>query len=195
MNDALIRLYRRISMLVGIGRSTGVADDSGRAQTLQYTTPLDVRGDTLRMTEFGFSSGLPVGSDVLVLSLGGDRSSQVIIASHHGTTRFTQLAAGETVIYDAQGKSVLLGKDQLTVNCAGQDIQVMAARIATVTASERVRLETPRLECSGDIVDHCDTNAVTLRMLRDAYNVHGHDVRNVQSGDGTVTSDSTNQEV
>lgn len=77
MNDALARLYRRITMMVGIGRTTGVSDDRGTTQTLQYKTPFDVRGDTLRMTEFGFSSGLPAGSDVLILSLGGDRSARL----------------------------------------------------------------------------------------------------------------------
>ncbi|MFK3911377.1 phage baseplate assembly protein [Enterobacter cancerogenus] len=194
MNDALTRLYRRITMLVGIGRTTGVVDDNGTTQKLQYKTPFDVRGSTLRMTEFGFSSGLPAGSDVLILSLGGDRSSQVIVATNHGSTRYGNLEPGETVIYDALGKSVLLGKEKLTVTCAGQDIEVLDAQNATITASVKVRLETPLAECTGDIVDNCDSNSVSMKALRDAYNVHGHDVKGVQSGDSTKTSEKTNKE-
>lgn len=195
MNDALSRLYRRITMLVGIGRTTGVMNDDGTTQQLQYKTPFDVRGSTLRMTEFGFSSGLPAGSDVLILSLGGDRSSQVIVATNHGSTRYGNLNPGETVIYDAQGKSVLLGKEKLTVKCAGQDIEVLDSKNATITASVKVRLETPLVESTGDFVDNCDSNSVSLKELRDAYNAHGHDVKNVQSGNDTRTSEKTNQEV
>ncbi|KNC94166.1 phage baseplate assembly protein domain-containing protein [Trabulsiella odontotermitis] len=195
MNDVLSRLYRRITMLVGIGRTTGVADDSGTTQTLQYKTPFDVRGNTLRMTEFGFSSGLPAGSDVLILSLGGDRSSQVIVATNHGSTRYGNLNPGETVIYDAQGKAVLLGKDKLTVKCAGQDIEVLEALNATITASVKVRLETPLVESTGDIVDNCESNQVSMKALREAYNLHGHDVKNVQAGNDSRTSEKTNKEV
>lgn len=195
MNDALARLYRRITMLVGIGRTTGVSDDSGTTQNLQYKTPFDIRGNTLRMTEFGFSSGLPAGSDVLILSLGGDRSSQVIVATNHGSTRYGSLNPGETVIYDAQGKSVLLGLEKLTVKCAGQDIEVLEAANANITASVKVRLTTPLVESTGDIVDNCESNQVSMKALRDAYNAHGHDVKNVQSGNDTRTSENTNQEV
>ncbi len=195
MNDALARLYRRITMLVGIGRTTGVSDDSGTTQTLQYKTPFDVRGDTLRMTEFGFSSGLPAGSDVLILSLGGDRSSQVIVATNHGSTRYGSLNPGETVIYDAKGKSILLGLEKLTVTCAGQDIEVLDAANANITANVKVRLTTPLVESTGDIVDNCESNQVSVKALREAYNAHGHNVKNVQSGNDTRTSEKTNQEV
>ncbi|MGK0737001.1 phage baseplate assembly protein domain-containing protein [Yokenella regensburgei] len=195
MNDALARLYRRITMLVGIGRTTGVSDDSGTTQKLQYKTPFDVRGDTLRMTEFGFSSGLPAGSDVLILSLGGDRSSQVIVATNHGSTRYGSLNPGETVIYDAKGKSVLLGLEKLTVTCAGQDIEVLDAANANITATVKVRLTTPLVESTGDIIDNCESNQVSVKALREAYNAHGHDVKNVQAGGDTRTSEKTNQEV
>ncbi len=195
MTDALTRLYRRITMLVGIGRTTGVMSDAGTVQSLQYKTPFDVRGDTLRMTEFGFSSGLPAGSDVLILSLGGDRSSQVIIASGHGSTRYVNLKPGETVIYDAQGKSVHLGTDKLTVDCAGQDIEVLNAQNATIAASVKIRLETPLLEVTGDVIDNCDSNRSSVKVLRDAHNEHDHDVRYVQPGDGTRTSEQTSRRV
>lgn len=195
MTDGFVKLYRRIAMMVGIGRTTGVADDAGTTQKLQYKSPFDVRGDTLRMTEFGFSSGLPAGSDVLILSLGGDRSNQVIVATNHGSTRYGNLKPGETVIYDAKGKSILLGEDKLTVKCAGQDIEVTEAKNATITASVKIRLETPLVESTGDIVDNCDSNKVTLKELREAYNEHGHDVKNVQGGDSTRTSEKTNKEV
>lgn len=63
-------LYRQIKMLLGIGRVTAF-DDSNGVQTVQYQTPLEVHSDTPRLAEFGFSSGLPAGSDVVIGFLGG----------------------------------------------------------------------------------------------------------------------------
>lgn len=66
MNDGFLRqLSRRVSMMLGIGKITAHNDEGG-VQKLQYQTPLEVRGDTPRMAEFGFSSGLPLGTDVLL---------------------------------------------------------------------------------------------------------------------------------
>lgn len=68
--DILRQLGRRVSMMLGIGRITAHSD-AGGIQKLQYQTPLEVRGGTPRMAEFGFSSGLPVGTDVVIAYLGG----------------------------------------------------------------------------------------------------------------------------
>ncbi|SUY95381.1 phage baseplate assembly protein [Citrobacter freundii] len=65
ISAAYRQLLRRVQMALSIGRVTA-ASDSGPIQKLQVQTPLEVRGDTPRMSDFGFSSGLPVGSDVVV---------------------------------------------------------------------------------------------------------------------------------
>ena len=44
-------------------------------------------------------------------------------------------------------------------------------------------------KCTGDIVDNCNSNTKTVKQLRDAYNIHDHDVKEVQSGESTVTSE------
>lgn len=89
----------------------------------------------------------------------------------------------------------MLGLEKLTVTCAGQDIEVLDAANANITASVKVRLTTPLVESTGDIVDNCESNQVSMKALRDAYNAHGHDVKNVQSGNDTRTSEKTNREV
>lgn len=52
---------------------------------------------------------------------------------------------------------------------------------------------TPRLECTGDIVDNCDTTGRSMAADRVIFDGHEHNVRNVQGGLGTVTSDPPNQ--
>jgi len=76
ISAAYRQLLRRVQMALSIGRVTATSD-SGPIQKLQVQTPLEVRGDTPRMSDFGFSSGLPVGTDVVITFLGGDRSSGV----------------------------------------------------------------------------------------------------------------------
>ncbi|MDU2883462.1 MAG: phage baseplate assembly protein, partial [Enterobacter sp.] len=65
----------RIAGMLGIGRITAMKD-GGVVQSIQYQTPLEV-ASAPRMAEFGFSSGLPSGTDVVLAFIGGDRSSAV----------------------------------------------------------------------------------------------------------------------
>lgn len=189
MNDGMLRqLGRRVAMMIGLGKITGYGD-AGGIQKLQYQTPLEVRGDTPRMAEFGFSSGLPVGTDVVLAYLGGDRSSAVIVASNNQQYRISGLKSGETLIYNQWGIFVKLTENGIEVEAKGKPVTVANASTVTVTATEKIRLETPRLEVTGDVIDNCDSNSATLKALRDAHNDHDHVVKNVQSGNDERTSE------
>ena len=118
-------MKRRIMMLANLARVVS-QNDSGNVQMAQVQTPLDVRPDTLRFAEFGFSSGLPPGSDVIVLSVGGDRSSQVVIASNHNGLRFKNLKPGEVVIYNEWGQYIKLTEDKIEVEANGKDVIVLS---------------------------------------------------------------------
>ncbi|CNI67439.1 phage baseplate assembly protein domain-containing protein [Yersinia pekkanenii] len=187
-------LYRQIKMMLGIGRITGSNDD-GSVQTVQYQTPLEVRSDTPRLAEFGFSSGLPTGTDVVIGFVGGDRSSAVIIGSNNQSYRHTGLNSGETVIYSQWGQYVKLTESGIIIEANGQPVTVNNASEVTVNASVKVRLNTPLLEVSGDIVDNAGSNSTTLKTLREAYNGHNHQLKNVQGGSATLTSEVTGKVV
>lgn len=186
--DILRQLGRRVSMMLGIGRITAHGD-AGGIQKLQYQTPLEVRGGTPRMAEFGFSSGLPVGTDVVIAYLGGDRSSAVIVASNNQQYRHSDLKPGESVIYNQWGMFIKLTENGIEVEAKGQPVTVSNATTVTVTATEKIRLDTPRLEVTGDVIDNCDSNGATLKQLRDGHNDHDHIVKNVQSGNDEKTSE------
>lgn len=192
MNDVsgqISTLYRQIKMLLGIGR-VSASDDSDGVQTVQYQTPLEVHSNTPRLAEFGFSSGLPAGSDVVIGFLGGDRSSGMIIASNHSDYRHTGLAAGETVIYSQWGQFIKLTENGVIIEAHNQPVTINNATEVTVNTSVKVRLNTPLLEVSGDIIDNAESNSATLKTLRDAYNSHNHQLKNVQSGSATLTSET-----
>ncbi|WP_145547750.1 phage baseplate assembly protein domain-containing protein [Yersinia massiliensis] len=190
----LSKLYRQIKMMIGVGRVTGSNDD-GTVQTVQYQTPLEVRDNTPRLAEFGFSSGLPAGADVVIGFLGGDRSSAVIIGSNHQSFRHAGLNTGETVIYSQWGQYIKLTEAGVIIEANGQPVTVNNATEVTINASEKVRLNTPLLEVSGDIIDNAGSNSTTLKTLREAYNTHNHQLKNVQGGSSTLTSEVTGKVV
>ncbi|MFJ1219558.1 baseplate assembly protein, partial [Yersinia enterocolitica] len=65
----------------------------------------------------------------------------------------------------------------------------------TVKASVKVRLNTPLREVSGNIFDNAGSNGTKLKTLREAYNTHNHQLKNVQGGSATLTSEVTGKVV
>ena len=183
----------RIASMLGVGRITAMKD-AGSTQSVQYQTPLEV-ATAHRLAEFGFSSGLPVGTDVVLAFLGGDRSNPVVIATNHQGYRYSDLSPGETVMYNQWGMNVLLTENGVFIDAKGKNVEVNNATTVTINATESILANTPLLKCTGDIVDNCESNSKTLKQLRDAYNLHDHDVKEVQSGESTITSEKTAEQV
>ncbi|MBG1738768.1 baseplate assembly protein [Klebsiella quasipneumoniae] len=179
--------------MLGVGRITAMKDDGG-TQSVQYQTPLEV-ASAHRLAEFGFSSGLPAGTDVVLAFLGGDRSNPVVIATNHQGYRHSGLKSGESVMYNQWGLNILLTEDGVFIDAKGKNVEVNNATTVTINASDSILANTPMFKCTGDIVDNCNSNTKTVKQLRDAYNIHDHDVKGVQSGESTVTSEKTTEKV
>ncbi|PWI82142.1 baseplate assembly protein [Enterobacter sp. CGMCC 5087] len=177
-------------MALTTGKVTAIKD-AGGVQVLQYQHPLEVRGSTPRMAEFGFSSGLPTGTDVLIACIGGDRSSGIVIATNNSAYRHSGLNPGETVIYSQWGQFVKLTERGIEVQANGQAVDVKQATLVTIEAAQGVMMKTPLLQCTGDIQDNCEGNTTTLKSLREAYIKHDHDVEGVESGNATKTTEPT----
>lgn len=192
--STLNTLYRRAMMMLGVGRTT-LTNDSGGIQKIQYETPLEIRGDTPRLMEFGFSSSLPSGSDIVIAYLSGDRSNAVVIASGHKGSRKTGLNPGETILYNLWGMHLKLTETGIEVDAKGQPVNVINSTKVTIVASEEVFADTPVFKCSGDIIDNAGSNSTTLKNLRDTYNDHDHVLKNVQSGSSSPTSEKPGEQV
>lgn len=186
-------LYRQVKMMFGIGRVTHL-DDTGPSQQLQFKNAMEVM-TAGRLAEFGFSSGPPVGSDVVVAFMGGDRSSPVIIATNSKAYRHSGLNSGETVIYNQWGQFIKLTEKGITVEANGQPVTVSRATVVTITGTEEIIADTPVLKCTGDIIDNSGSNETTLKQLRDTFNQHQHFVQHVQGGDENIESDIPGEQV
>lgn len=153
MDNQIGQLFRRVQLMAGIGRTTAPAKDDGNIQTQQVRLKPDgaVRDGSMVLSMFGFSSHAPVGSDVLVLFLGGDRSKGVVIGTANQPSRFKNLGAGEQAVFNAHGMSVHLSAGGVVIDCGGKTL--------AVRNGSKARFEMP-IESTGEITAQADGAAV-----------------------------------
>ncbi|MDH4745817.1 phage baseplate assembly protein [Sphingomonas sp. CBMAI 2297] len=161
----------RLLALVGVGRAT-LTDDSKEVQLVQLTEGFVGTGGANRITdkvprvmEFGFTSTLPEGSEIVVIRGNGERSRSIAIASQHRDSRPTDLKAGDTAIYDVRGRIMKLTADGIEIDAAGGPV--------TIKNASKVRCECD-VETTGDVISRADGTKVSLNKLYDAYNAHTH---------------------
>jgi phage gp45-like len=106
-------------------------------------------------------------------------------------------------MYSQDGKYIHFTADGgIVVDARGQDVVVNNARDVTWNLSGKlkfvapggVEFVTPLVKSTGDIQDNYETNDKTMADMREVYDEHDHDVRNVEPGSGTVTTDHPNQQ-
>ena len=165
--SAVDRLYRRVLMHTA-AVTISSTDDSGPVHKVQGKvrgTPETI--DNLQtLNLFGFASHAPVGSDALVIFGNGDRSNGAIVATANQKARPRGQKPGEVTIHTDDGTTIVLQKGGTIV----------------INAATKVRIVTPRLEVTGDVIDHCDQQPHTNADMRSIYNSHTHG--GVQSGGG-----------
>ena len=185
MNAApyLERLARRILCLIGVAR-VPVSDDGGSVQTVQAVIDdAEVIDSVPRMQEFGFSSRLPAGSDIVLVFLNGDRSKAIAVASNHQASRQKGLAPGESKVFSEDGKFIhFTAGGGIVIEAKGQDVVVNNAKDVTVNCSGvmkvvapgGIRFETPTFDVTGEVKDRADSDGTTMETIRQTYDAHVH---------------------
>jgi len=97
------------------------ADASGRAD--------DMYEDIMRAQPFGFSSNPPVGSEGLLVSLGGNSSNAMMIGAEHQDHRPRNKMPGDSFLYDAHGNIISMITQDIRI-VGAQNITLQAASIA-----------------------------------------------------------------
>jgi phage baseplate assembly protein V len=151
-----------------VSRAVGrLVDPSTLLQTLQLEL---LKGELLDGVEhlegYGRTAHPPAGFEALTASLGGNRAHTVALAAFHRQYRPKNLQPGEQAIYDDQGQVIALLRDRL--------LYIYGCDTLRVEAETSVRIETPLLECTGEIRDRCDSGGVTMADMRQIYNGHTH---------------------
>lgn len=206
-NNIATRLARRVLNAVGRGR-VATSDDSGVVQIIQTRfNDLQTIDGMPYVAHFGYASRPPVGSDVLALFIGGDRSSGVVAGTNHQSSRPTGLAYGESKQYSQIGQYIYLSTTGIVIEAKGLPVTVNDASAVTINCSSTVQinsttsvvLDTPLLKVSGqiqaggDVLDNAGTNSSSMANMRAVHDEHDHDVMGVQEGGDTVVSNTPNQ--
>jgi phage gp45-like len=97
--------------------------------------PMQVADPVRYVQHFGFASLPPVGSDVAVVHLKGDRSNAVALGSNHQQHRPPPgMAAGDSAQYDVRGAYVWMTATGIVVDAAGNDVTIQNASGVFITA-------------------------------------------------------------
>ncbi|MDR1276377.1 MAG: phage baseplate assembly protein V [Candidatus Accumulibacter sp.] len=149
-------------------------NDTTPVQTAQVAILADeTQDDVERIQEYGFTSVPPAGSEAVVVFQGGNRDHGLIIATDNRTFRLKNLASGEVALYTDEGDTIVFRRGNVIEITAAATVTITAP-LVTIAASEKVRLETPTLEVTGEIIDLTDAGGKTMSGMRGIYNTHTH---------------------
>ncbi len=96
----------------------------------------------------------------------------VVVGIEHPDYRPKDKKPGETIIHDASGQQIYLKDDG--------SIHIKTNGKLTIDANEKVRVNTPRFEVTGHIIDNVDATGQTMSDMRDIFNIHTHHENDVQ---------------
>lgn len=177
---------RRIGNMIARG-AVSVVNAASKMQTLQVKLMADEVKDGVEHFEpYGFTSHPKAGAEAVGMFFDGDRSHGVVIVVADRRYRLTGLAAGEMAIHDDQGQKVHLTRDGIVIDGAGLPMVIQNTSTTTVKASTKLRVESPLLECTGQIKDLCDSAGKTMSGMRTTYDAHTHNENNNLGGPTTV---------
>ncbi len=157
-------LRSRVQLMVGRA-ILKVVDDAGAIQRVQMAALANELLEAERIQQYGFSSVPLQGAEAVFLAVGADRGHAVVVATDDRRYRPRDLKAGEVCLYNNRGAFIRLDKDGNVTT---------SAPVVTIVASDKVRIDAPRAEFTGDVVDNCDSNTVTVAQMRATYNLHIH---------------------
>lgn len=135
-------LWRRVRLIADRAIVTAVTDSFNR-QGLQLKVLADETADGVeRFQNYGHTSVPPVGSEAIVLGIGGARAGLVAIAVEDKRVRPKDLEAGDNCLYHLEGHRLILRKDGLLE---------IEAKTVIINASEKLTMMSPDTEIQGPL--------------------------------------------
>ncbi|ECF0258981.1 phage baseplate assembly protein V [Salmonella enterica subsp. enterica serovar Agbeni] len=152
------KLARRLRLLVDRAVVRMVSDSFGR-QNLQIQSLADATNDDVeRFQNYGFSSVPPVGSEAIILSVGGRRESLVAVAVEDKTCRPQGLDPGDVCVYHQDGLSSIILKKGGKIEVRGKTVNY--------TADELFEINTAQLKVVGPSIFTQDINLMGVSLIK-----------------------------
>jgi phage baseplate assembly protein V len=136
------QLQRKIQLLVSRA-VVNIVTDSLKQQNMQINL-LDgeTADDVERFQNYGHTSVPPVGSEAIVLSVGGKRQHLVAVVVDSKSSRLKDLKSGDSALYHLDGHYLLLTEEQL-VNLVCKNLHAKA--------DEKILFETSQTQFTGNV--------------------------------------------
>lgn len=158
LSRALAPLTRRMRLMVSRG-VVRVVDDALKRQNLQVVLLSDEVANVERFQDYGFTSVPPLGSEAVVLSVGGTRSHLLAVAVGSRADRLRDLAPGDVAAYHPDGARVHL-QAGARLDVTGDDV-----RLGAPDASKAVAL-------APDVESELSKLVTGVNNLIVAFNTH-----------------------
>lgn len=189
MSRALASQARKIRLLASRGVVSRVNDGSKMQGSQVKLLEGEVRS-AARVQNYGFSSVPLDGAEGIFLSLNGSRDQGVLIVVDDRRYRKTGMAGGESAMFNHLGDYIHIKADRSIEVFSQNEVKVITKTV-TIQASEKVRMETPLLEVTGEIKDLCDTPfGRFMSAMRSWMETHTH-----PENDGGGDTDPPSQEI
>lgn len=157
LQRAMRPFVQRLQLMIGRA-VVQLVNDATKLQGLQVSLLADeLRGDVERFQNYGFTSHPHPGAEAVAASVAGSRDHVLVIAVDDRRYRLTGLAQGEVAIYTDEGDKIVIKR--------GGTVEV--------TASTKVRLITPLVECTGDVTV-AGTLTASVDVVADGISLVGH---------------------
>lgn len=179
MRQLLDRLNRRVNNMVARA-VVWMATNTTMLQELQVSLQSKEVRNVERFQQYGFTSYPLPEAEAVLLFLGGLRDHAIAIAVDDRRYRPTTQEAGEVCLYHHEGDQIRLLNGRIVQIISNNRIEVIApevlvsAQTVRIVAAEKVRMETPLLEVTGEIKDRCDSDGKTMEQQRTVYDAHVH---------------------
>lgn len=144
-------ILRKTRLMIGLGL-VKLVDDAKQIQKMQLTIfKGEVRDGVNRYGNYGFTFNPKKGAEAVLAMIGGNRSHLVALCVDDGRYRPQNLSEGEVKVYHFEGGYIYFknGKE-IHVSMADGKVFVDAPEV-TVTATTKVTLDTPTVECKHDL--------------------------------------------
>jgi phage baseplate assembly protein V len=134
VNKLIAPLTRRVRLMVGRG-VLALVNDSFKMQGIQVELLAGEVRNMERFQDYGFTSVPHPGAEVAAVFVDGNRGHGIAIRIDDRRYRLNELQVGEVALYTDEGDKIVLKR----------------GGIVEITASAKVRVVAPLLECTGDI--------------------------------------------
>lgn len=121
MKEKVIRIFEQMirplknRVLLMIGRGILTAIDTDKEIQLCSVNLLadEVKDKTEVFQHYGFTSAIPSDTEIIMLSVGGNRDHGIVIGSENRSLRLKGLSEGDSAIYNKKEKYLWLNEDNL----------------------------------------------------------------------------------